>query len=260
MQEILELGKELEIGKQYRLICPGCGRRILSITNTGTCIKALCHSTKCVHNKGYNIPLKLGSLSTKQLQKISKSRATKYNNNWKLPIDTTSILPTKFIKYLKTYSVDNLYNYYNYCYSPSLDRLIIPYKEGYLSRSLTELPKWKNYLQSDFISRYNPTIPKDVICIVEDPISCIKLGEVVRSIALLKTSLTDKLFYKLAKLPNPTTVYIWLDGDIAGYLGTSKLVSRLSQLGNIKCKIISIQNKDPKDISYYQIKKELNIC
>jgi len=261
-QDILNLGLDsnLAIGKQYKIVCPACNRKILSICNTGTHIKALCHSTRCIHNKGYSIPLKLGSLSSTQLQEISKKQRQESGSGWYLPSDTTSNIPHKFIEYLKRYEVDKLIDKYQLAYTPYQDRLILPCTDGgYLGRSLEDQPKWLTFTDNDhFISVFNPKLNTNKLCIVEDPISAIKVGEVTRCIALLSTTITNNLFYKLAKLPNPTTVYIWLDGDIAGYKGIAKLSSRLSQLSNLKIKLVSEQDKDPKDCSYFKINNNLN--
>jgi len=91
----------------------------------------------------------------------------------------------------------------------------------YLSCSSAEKP----YM---FLRTTNPDA-NNVWVIVEDVLSAIRCSEVCNAIALLGTTPTTKMALALKK-ESPSKVFLWLDGDNAGWFGKQKCNQLLSLL------------------------------
>lgn len=276
----LVLNQEYNIWKSYE--CPFCiskkGRPILSIKKTYNYIKYKCWSTKCAANRAKYIPINGNTPENVRDMLLPKEKFDK-NRRYQLPPTYVNIIPKKFIDYLNKYHIDDyLIRLYKigYCaehyYKDKLifeDRLIIPTPSGFVARSLSvsdliklgyteaeakdlcgELPKWKNFSDYNFRSIDSPK--SDTIVLVEDPLSCIRVGEVLPTYCLLGTKLVEKIMFNLL---NYKKVLIWLDNDVAGKKASKKIKSQLDPY--IKTKIITTSN-DPKFYTKLGVKEVLN--
>jgi DNA primase len=86
--------------------------------------------------------------------------------------------------------------------------------------------------------------------LTEDILSAFRVGQVGRGVALLGTSLTDKVLARLIQEQKP--VVIWLDPDSAGREAARNIKRRLSLVGLPHSQIRS--RRDPKLLSQGEIK------
>lgn len=82
------------------------------------------------------------------------------------------------------------------------------------------------------------------IIIVEDMLSCMRVGLRHNCVALRGTSLSEEVLSIFCQLSPATHLYLWLDSDIPGQKATEKIIDKLSWLGNPITKILT--EKDPK--------------
>lgn len=225
--------------------CPECG--------SNTAYQQFVSNSYC-HKCGYRTK-DSGSIVQKPVD-IVKSGVTYSNWSTTFPEKAKALL-------LKNWIGDNLIAKYNIRYTPNLiidgkdygERIIFPqYNENaeleFLeAKSLGHPIKYVVYGTKNLL--YIPKeFPKgDILYIVEDIQSCIRVNEQYPCVALRGTSFnTEKLnsIIMLSKLHKFDTIGIWLDNDEAGKVGTMKLKSKLSLLFNTK---IIRSDRDPKTYS-----------
>lgn len=118
-------------------------------------------------------------------------------------------------------------------------------------RSTTQQPKW--LLAGKYLTLYKCSKNKEKqtkgLCIVEDPISCVRVSNFVDCIALGSTSCSKEHLYMAIK--DYDEISIWLDGDRAGIEGAVKLRDRLKLLKKVR---IIYTKQDPKDYNNQEIK------
>lgn len=254
IERLKELASKQALNKQYRYNCICCNDRRgrLYIKRTPYAILVKCFNAGCSLETGKILPVEMTydaiQASLKQEEKDKSKQSYK-----PLPEDFTTNLPAKFLHYTRMYQLSTSdLRTYQIGYSPEIDRLIIPTSDGYLARSLDIKPKWLNHTKTFFSSKVDDVVSKSIV-LVEDPISCIRVGNFIRTIALLGTSCKANLKQYLRN----KNVIIWLDGDIAGIQGTLKLTKELAGL----CNSVDVvnTNKDPKEYADEEIKKILNV-
>lgn len=204
--------------------------------------------------------------------RTSKSLAAQRENKYKvkevedveLPIcraRSPKNFPIKALKWLYRYRVfDELIKQYDLCYLPEENRVLIPnhglVKEGpllgYQTRSLSEFdhPKYLTKGKTSLALSRGPQTP--YVVLVEDMLSCIRVGEVCSAVSLNGTSISDGDIYPL--MNKFEFIVIWLDGDKPGQKAANKLQSRLCQYRNVS--VISTE-LDPKEYTREQIKEFL---
>lgn len=185
-----------------------------------------------------------------------------------LPMNSTHTLPATAIAWLKKYNVtDEQIDLYRFMYAREIDnhgkvykeRLIIPSydKHGNLrsfqARALLPNDDTK-YISSGDLSYmfWSRQVETEVLCIVEDAISAVRVGEVISCVALGGTNVNDEKLYKLIKQNRPLVV--WLDGDKPGQAASRKLINRLGPLAKGGVKSV-ISSKDPKAYTVDEIKE-----
>ena len=148
---------------------------------------------------------------------------------------------------------DKLIKLYRLGYIPTLDRVYIPnYRDntliGYQMRSLNFYDKPK-YLGKGPKMCYTSKGPEtSEVVLVEDVLSCIRVGEHQSAISLQGTSLNDEgLGIVLSKFDS---VKIWLDSDLAGVNGTKKLIKQLCLF--VPCSSM-VTERDPKTYTHREI-------
>ena len=260
-------GQEVGVWKSYS--CPACkskkGRQILNIkVELSGVITYHCFSTSCELHGHHKVYIKNGNTPAQVKDRLVVEKREGHQRRYKLPENYVRTIPKRFLKYLQEYDIDheliNLYKIgycHEYIYNSKMqfkDRLIIPTASGFLARSFEESPKWKNYTTNyDFKSINSNTLRDNVVVLVEDPVSCIKVGEVLPCVCLLGTSLKESQLLYLTK--NYKKCIIFLDGDGAGIRGSLKVKKQLSSY--LSCEIINVKGKDPKDLTYEELTEKL---
>lgn len=191
-----------------------------------------------------------------------------------LPPNISYNLPKEFKAWLYQYHFcDTLIEKYKICYAdPTFmefagtlrdcgRRCILPYYQDgelkfYDARSLDKISTVK-YLscgskemmfKSESVKENN-----EVLCIVEDSLSAMRVGETVPTVALRGTRASDKVLAQIMSLSN--NFIVWLDSDEPGQRAAQKLSNKLAWAG----KTVSIKtDKDPKCYSNDQIIKILD--
>lgn len=172
---------------------------------------------------------------------------------------------------------------YGFGYSPRLDRVVLPvYKEGtlvaYTMRSTKEKPKYIERQVDETAIHYSlietilepeqaPDYGLDLV-VTEDILSCVRVGRIVRSAALLGTAVSPAKVgslvdgYKAVRhaqgigtQDDHLRIGVWLDADKAGIQARKRLATRLSLYGHEA--ILIKTDKDPKRYSNREIRSIL---
>lgn len=195
----------------------------------------------------------------------------------KLPKDfTTDIPPDQAIWLLRAGVPLAIAKEYKFGYSDYWKRVVLPVYEqdgslrGFTSRStIGEKPKYVARLPDGptlFHSRPELRLPSSredtTIVIVEDILSCVRVGRIKNTKALLGTSSSESsvtaIYNALPKQGIGYNVILWLDGDRAGRNASSNLFRSLKLRGvNVS---VRSTTKDPKLYSNRQIKEILEQC
>ena len=164
------------------------------------------------------------------------------------------------LKWLYKYKIfDDQIKLYGISYLPEVHRVFIPTKDekgnllSYQTRSLSyfDTPK---YLGKGSKSLFHSKQAKTtIIVLVEDALSCIRVGEYLSCVSLQGTSLRTEDIPAILKY---NEILLWLDGDKAGKTASRKLKKQLSMYK--ECTALSTP-KDPKEHSRRHIKSLLGV-
>ena len=187
------------------------------------------------------------------------------NGYGELPYDISVDIPKEPYKWLMKYALTKEQISDNKLYwSARNEMLIIPYFDGEGKCILWQgryFPERKpkvftsgnpNYHILTPISSNNMGIV-DTICVVEDPISAIKVNDIVVTTTLLGSNISKEKAVMLARYYD--NLIIWLDFDkVASSLKFSEMYKNLFQ--NVT---VVVTEKDPKELSLDEIKEKLNV-
>lgn len=156
---------------------------------------------------------------------------------------------------------------YGIGYSPRANRIIIPVYRGeeliaFTARAVDgEKPKYIARHKDGFHSAVFRSLPStvldtgdrrlDVLVIVEDQLSAIRVGRITRSVSLLGTA--NKADALLPELGSAKQACIWLDADKAGRNGRNKLARSIAMFG-VEPLMINTK-RDPKFYSNREIRE-----
>lgn len=198
-----------------------------------------------------------------------------------LPSDFDTKIPTPGLGWLYKYQIsDEEIKTYNFGYSKSLNRLVLPVynQEGdlvfYQGRNLGKVtkqnPKYINMRGSRddiFFRRLCGSVdgddcgissgserPTDCLCIVEDILSAIRVGRQLPTLAILGSYLSTSL---LQSFKDYGKIIIWLDFDKAST--TLKELRRTAILTGKKI-VPLITKLDPKEYNDLKIKEMIDSC
>ncbi len=168
----------------------------------------------------------------------------------------TRTIPPLPLAWLRSYSItDDEIHHYNICYDTTKERLIFPILDGsktvgYSSRYFGLDPTHTRYINKLYRAGYYPIMgghADQILTLVEDYVSAIKVGRHYNCIPLLGSFIPLVLILKLINLSS--CVRIWLDRDKAS--DAIKYAMRTRQyIPN--CGTI-ITEKDPKDYTNKEI-------
>jgi len=172
-----------------------------------------------------------------------------------LPVDFSQNISHKGLAWLGSAGLTiNLLNTYNIGYSKALNRVIIPvYHNGYRGYIARALENWQ---KPKYLEKTQDKYPfyihnnYDCLCVVEDTLSCIRVGKYCSCISLNGTAVSKQAM-KIIQLYKK--VIIWLDPDAAGKKGIIKIRSKI-----FKPITIIQSEKDPKKHTDDYIKQRIH--
>ena len=161
----------------------------------------------------------------------------------------------------------DLARHYGIGYSPRANRVILPvYQDkeliAFIARAVDgEKPKYiarhkdgfhnAVFRSDDSTKLVHPDGPLDVLVIVEDYLSAVRVGRITRSVSLLGTA--NKADALLPELGSDTKAVVWLDPDKAGRNGRNKIARSLSLFG-VEPLLLNTK-RDPKFYSNREIRE-----
>lgn len=217
-----------------------------------------CFSCKRSERKELTTKSWLGSTKKSIVQNVAE-----------LPQNVADFLPIDVKAWLYSYHfTDQLIDKYRICYTPNLQvqkewgvveygpRCILPYYERgelktYEARRMDDSYKCK-YITIGTKSLLFPSksvkLNNKTICLVEDMLSAMRVGEICPTIALRGTGLSLKQWKQL--LPLADNFIVWLDSDVPGQKAARKINTKLNLSSN---SVILKTDKDPKCYSNQKI-------
>jgi hypothetical protein len=173
-----------------------------------------------------------------------------YAKDVRLPSDYTLDVPsTAAVWYYSVGISARTAREYGIGFSRNLDRVILPvYHDGSLAVVQARAvrpgmqPKYLNQAGNNKASVLfkSHNTEGDTVCVTEDILSCIRVGEVIPCVSCMGTSMSDAQAAALMRYKN---VIIWLDNDEAGHKGALRMHKKLRGVMN-SC-ILTAQH-DPK--------------
>lgn len=268
----LQLAKSMPIGAKRKIkCCSQSASMIVSHTLQG-------YRAHCFRDSAHSGFVPKGLLSTKEVQSILS--ATSELRHSKAPslsgcssIDKTH---TKALKWLLSAGISfRLISSYGLMWHAATCRVVLPIHDhadeliATVSRDVSGLKGVPKYLErtkdnrTDVVFKADPSLAlRDslysangrTVCITEDILSAIRVGRLAHACALLGTTCSAGQALALIK-DGYTSVYLWLDGDKAGRVGSLRIKRTLS-LAGLDVQVIRTP-KDPKLYSDRFIKETL---
>jgi hypothetical protein len=208
-----------------------------------------------------------GGFKAHGLRRISDVFAERefcYAKNITLPTDFTKEVPDfASVWYLKAGVNTEMAQGYGIGWSDKLQRVLLPVYNGdelvvVQARAVHkgQHPKYLNQQGNKksltLFKSHSYTGSGAVVCITEDILSCIRVGEVVPCVCCMGTSLSDA---QAGQLLGYDSVAVWLDNDQAGWKGSSKMHRKLSPV--VSTRVIHAE-ADPKCYDNQAIKEIIN--
>lgn len=254
--------------EEQRQDCPFCNdtRQRYYTRQTPTGVVGFCH------NCGKTTFESNGTRSNKQLLEVVRQYSSKDTTentvrDIKLPYDFSLTIPTQAQLWLKKYGItDEEIETFGFGWSDSYQRLILPvfsesgkliYYQGRTFKPLTkDNPKYLNIRQSGasnvFFIRNSFQCDQSLgLYVVEDILSCVKVGRYAPCLALLG-SYFPKSIYPLYRLF--PSVSIWLDND--KYTTAIKHAKVASTLTGLPFRVVNTK-EDPKELSDIALKRTI---
>lgn len=216
-----------------------------------------CHCFRC--NDGASMKHGL-----RPINKLFVSREeNKYRERVAMPDDCVRMLEcddTPAIVWLCQAGItERMMDEYRIMYSPNMRRVILPVYRGTelvftQARAVHgEKPKYLNPIadRQSILFESMPTYGDDRVVLTEDILSAIRVGEHVKTISLMGTSITHAQANQLTRFKR---ISIWLDGDEAGVKGAGAVRKMMS--GIVPVDTILTTN-DPKQYTNREIKEYL---
>lgn len=198
----------------------------------------------------------------KHTQNLQRTYQTE-QGDIKLPDDYTQDIPKEGMKWLLKYLTPDQIKEYHIGFSPSLNRIIFPlfkkdklvYWQGrYINwDNKYKTPKYKNIRASKdtLFAIRNPS--SDVLVLVEDIVSAIKVSQHANVVSLLGSTLDDQKILQWSKFFR--VIIVWLDYDKAEY--SLNKTFRYKKFGlNVRSCLTKL---DPKEYSFRTMKDYLEV-
>lgn len=260
-EEIKQLGKELELDETLRTVCLFCGggsrkERSFALTRNNVGLLYYCHRATCGKN-GIVGHLGVGQIRESgignkqhkfrqykgELSEVADSVRSDYLGKYGI---TKQECTEQGIRFAKTISriYFPIYDYRGFQYGENLKAISTEQKPKTLINRWTDGPLIHWPLGQKMV---------EVLVLVEDQVSAIKLSKICTTASLLGTNLKEEglsLFRKIGI----TKIILMMDGDEAGYKATSKLNNMLSSFFKVYTSYLPL-GKDPKDLSLEDLRR-----
>lgn len=204
----------LQVGEtSYDISCPYCGQKSFSVTRNQAGLLYNCFRLKC-KSKGF-IPTDPTIMKEPTNHKVKTYE----------PIDTVSLADEHVDFFLGSFGITrDVLSSWGVCWAPKHQRVVFPIRDwlgreiGRTLRGYKELGEYSgrktlHYKYSDSVpfAYYSYSVDTSpYVCLVEDPVSCIKLCMAgYPTIALLGTNFSTDLM----KLLQGKSIKMWLDND-----------------------------------------------
>jgi len=222
-----------------------------------------CHCFRCSEPESHKF-IPHGTRSIAEIQRHKKELSETKGKPPYLPGDFTLDIPVQYAWFLK-YGISMHYaRKFQLGYSEFFHRIIIPiFNCGRLQavhmRAINpdDKPKYLNLgkPEPDLLFWANGTDTKDLIIIVEDVLSAIKINlSGYNAVALNGSSITDVQALRLTSTTGKRIV--WLDNDDAGLKGRRQVVTQLKLQGTKSVYYIS-SHQDPKTYNKEEIAQHI---
>lgn len=231
----LEQAQQLSLGQRRRVPHDCGGGKVLLLEHKDNGFAAWCH--RC-SDTGWH-PHPQPSLA-ERIARLNAVRASESAAEARVapPVPTEfnpSLwpLPARVWLYKAGFSNDAIQRH-GFYYSEPLDRVVLPVFAGgepvyWQARGFDPTrPKYLNPDTDKPLARYGSSGPQ-VIC--EDVLSAARVGEVVRGVCLLGTSLSDRAATEVLRAADGGPIIVWLDPDSAGRKGAAKTCAKLRLAG-----------------------------
>ena len=206
-------------------------------------------------------------------QEVTKDAITNTVKKISLPKDFTLDIPTKALLWVYKYGItDSEIKLFRFGWSETLQRLILPVYQDeqliyYQGRTFDPITKTNSkylnirqagaknvFFRRNTLHNSHDSISMDIhrLVIVEDILSCIKVGRYVDSLALLG-SYVPKTLYNI--LESYLSVYLWLDQD--KIKESIKYSKSINSVVGIPARVVSTV-LDPKECNDQTIKSKVN--
>lgn len=255
----IQIAKDLPLNGNTNTKCPencGSGEK-LSVTHSAK--SYWCNCYRC----GFTDSEWKGKQTLAELTRVQELNkvAQEIELPLSLPADFTTDIPLHGRLWLyKGGLTESLWSKYKIGYSEKLDRVILPIYEDnklvwYQCRALHkgQLPK---YIQpakdrSSIMFKAGWGTSRDMVVVVEDIASAIRVGEIAPTVSLLGTKITTPQASVLSEFK---LVASWLDSDKAGLDGSYKIRRTLGLVTDV----VNVTTElDPKELSNQTIKGKL---
>ena len=260
----LDQAKQLSEGKKSRIQCCKSDRSMI-ISNSNSGYGAYCF--RC----GFNEFEPHGERSISQILKGRAEIEFKRSRSIHLPFDSIPICNNTCSEESQAWilksgiSLDIAADGYGICYSPKMDRVILPVYHGehllYMqARALNgQEPKYINTtMPTENVLFWAENWRKDAqIVITEDILSAIKVGCINVACSILGTNMTAERAYKITL--EYDKILLWFDNDEAGERCRKTSRKQLELQGIEYIRDIRT-DKDPKYYSHKEIQEIINEC
>lgn len=228
--------------------CPACSK--IGRDRKGDNLAVYADGGEYCFSCGYTKP----SGNRKYLQKALEQPTTALNKEtdiYPLPEDVTPLFPPKVLKWLNQYELgwpDIVEN--NLLWSEREQRLIFPFDGGWQGRSFEDVSKkWFSQGKLEQILFFKNIKYEEPIILVEDIISCIKVGKLYPCVCLFGSHCSPTRYSQLSYFSN--SVVFWLDYDKRSSAVAQAVRART--LG-FEAKTL-VTGQDPKEYSLAEIKE-----
>jgi len=260
----LQIAQNLAPNRRVRIDCPECdlGRNkkaaVVSHDQSGySCYCFACGSIGFRHK---------GKQTLEELNRIRKlnDEAINYKDySIQLPKDFTTDIPIEGRLWLYKAGISEAcWSKYNIGYSDNLKRVILPVYDRdnklvwYQGRAVLkgQTPKYiQPSRERSKVLFQSSNLGDDIrrVIVVEDILSAIRVGNIIKTVSLLGTKITTG---QASVLSRYNRVTLWLDGDKAGQQGANSIRKSLSLVTDVD---VIRTEKDPKEYTNEQIKEIL---
>lgn len=275
VQKIRELASSIPVGETGRYRCPSCfggadherSFVLTAFTHHAVyhCFRAKCGFTGAVStsantnppSKAMRVPRPYRGALEPIPAEMHQAMFAKYELS-ELDIAEQGIGYAKEINRIRF----PMYDYRGYVFGENLRAVTSEQKPKALINKFNDVPNLhfplRQFIDTGAQSSFPCPYTADVVVLVEDQVSAIKVSKVQYCAALMGTNLSDQGVKQLMTL-GIKKVILMLDGDDAGLKASMKLQRELSAHFIVKPVLLE-KGKDPKDLQLKDLNERITAC